>query len=167
MFFRYSDELYSYSLKILHSSFWAEEAVQVLFCQLWTSRQTLDAVSNPRSFLFKMAANRSIDILRKNERFFRAHIPESQTSENDTSQHVELRESERIIQQAIESLPAKRKLIYLLKNNGELTYDEIANELHVSVHTVRNQLAKAVDNIRTYLIAHGVSMTLILLFSRL
>jgi RNA polymerase sigma-70 factor (ECF subfamily) len=47
------------------------------------------------------------------------------------------KESEHIISQAIETLPAQRKIIYRLNREQYLSYDEIARALRISRHTVK------------------------------
>jgi RNA polymerase sigma-70 factor (ECF subfamily) len=64
---------------------------------------------------------------------------------------VALKEYNQIIQKAIDQLPPQRKLIYYLNREKGLNYQEIANELAISKHTVKNQLSTALQSIRSFI----------------
>jgi RNA polymerase sigma-70 factor (ECF subfamily) len=53
-----------------------------------------------------------------------------------------------------------------MRHEQGLSYDEIANTLGLSRHTVRNQLNLALQNIRSYLLEHGdiTGILILLLF---
>jgi RNA polymerase sigma-70 factor (ECF subfamily) len=161
LFYRYSDELFTYSLKILHTEFWAEEVIQNMFMQLWVHREALRGIDNPRSYLFRIAANRAIDILRANEKAIRLRYMQSVSTVYTPESDLIAKDNENIIEKAIHQLPEKRKLIYQLRNREGMSYEQISEVLHVSKHTVRNQLAKALENIRTYLVSNGIPLLII------
>jgi len=75
-------------------------------------------------------------------------------------QELELR-----VRAAIDKLPPKCKLIYLLSRQEGLKYQEIADTLDISVKTVENQMGIALeklrDDLRTYL-PHLVGITSLL-----
>ncbi|NJO24638.1 MAG: sigma-70 family RNA polymerase sigma factor, partial [Bacteroidia bacterium] len=80
---------------------------------------------------------------------------------NDTGAMVEAKEFNTIIQKAIDRLPPQRKIIYRLNREKGLNYQQIADELHISRHTVKNQLHESVKFIRGLL---RVFISLSLLF---
>ena len=56
-----------------------------------------------------------------------------------------------IIQEAIEQLPERRKMIFLLSRDDGLTYQEIADVLDISVKTVETQIGRSLKWLREYL----------------
>jgi RNA polymerase sigma-70 factor (ECF subfamily) len=58
-------------------------------------------------------------------------------------------------QHAIDLLPEKRKQIFKLRLNDDLTLDEIALKLHISKSVVKKQLYAGVSFVRKYLYKHG------------
>ena len=70
---------------------------------------------------------------------------------NDTEQRLAARESGQLISRAIEKLPAQRKLIFRMNREASLSYQQIAEELQISRHTVKNQLSSALQYLRTCL----------------
>ncbi|HTI94030.1 MAG TPA: sigma-70 family RNA polymerase sigma factor, partial [Puia sp.] len=71
--------------------------------------------------------------------------------EQDAGIKVETKEYHVIIQQAIGQLPPQRRAVYLLSQAEDKPRKEIASLLQISPNTVRNQLAKAIENIVAYL----------------
>jgi RNA polymerase sigma-70 factor (ECF subfamily) len=65
---------------------------------------------------------------------------------------VVAREYSQIIQKAVDQLPPQRKLIYYLNREKGLNYQEIADHLAISKHTVKNQLSTALQSIRHFLL---------------
>lgn len=159
IFYRYSDQLYAYVLKIVNADFWAEEIVQTVFVQLWERRSELGSVENPPSYLFRIAANRAIDWMRRNESEARLQyylVSLDTAPENEVEASFDYRNAERLVREAIRQLPEQRRRIFLLKTEGHKTYEEIAEELQISRHTVRNQLAAAMQTVRKYLLDRGI-----------
>lgn len=166
VFRTYLNPLYKNILKILKYESWAEEVVQQLFTRLWTSRELLADVESPSSYLYRMATNLSLDYLRKQNRevkmLFLLERQAAQQQSTDTSS-PDWRKVQLLLDSAIETLPPQRRLIYRLKYNDELTYDEIAAKLSLSRNTVRNHISNAIEDIRNYLLEHADLASLILL----
>ena len=67
---------------------------------------------------------------------------------NETELNMAARESEKILSQGIDHLPAQRKLIFRMNREQLLNYDQIAGELRISRHTVKNQIFNALQSLR-------------------
>ncbi|BAV05374.1 RNA polymerase sigma-70 factor, ECF subfamily [Filimonas lacunae] len=154
----HSDRLYSYILRITKNDHWAQELVQDVWLQVWLARAVFAQLDNPVAYLNRMAQNRSIDWIRRNKRELKAQyiIQQQQQSPvlNTAAENVDLETTRKLLQQAIESLPAQRRRIFEMKQEG-LSYDEIAAALHISKNTVRNQMVSALHTLRTFLQEHG------------
>ena len=70
------------------------------------------------------------------------YIPDVEEEDIDTS----FRDAE--IWKAIDSLPEKCREIFLMSKRDGLTNEEIADELEISVKTVKNQMTKAFQRLR-------------------
>ena len=55
------------------------------------------------------------------------------------------------IDQAIDSLPEKCRLVFVLSRFEDMTYQEIADQLGISIKTVENQISKALKSLRSAL----------------
>jgi RNA polymerase sigma-70 factor (ECF subfamily) len=60
----------------------------------------------------------------------------------------------RLHQEAIRQLPPQKRIIYTLSRDEELTYEEIAQKLHLSRNTVRNHMTDAIRSVRGYITGH-------------
>lgn len=155
----YAVKLALYVSRFLGSDLWAEEIVQDTFLKLWSIRETIGDIEYPAGFVYRMIANRAKDHLKRQEHEIKLqqHMARylQQANTNTTQEQVDYQMSEKLFRTAIEQLPAQRALVYKMRHEQGLSYEEIARELGLSRHTVRNQLNLALQNIRTYLLAHG------------
>jgi RNA polymerase sigma-70 factor (family 1) len=147
--------LYTLILRLTKSDLYTKDVIQEVFLKLWENRHSIQDIENMESWLYRLTENKVIDFLRKasaNDRLKEAIWDNLQQLRNETESMVTVREYYQIIQKAIDQLPPQRKLIYQLNKEKGLSYKEIANRLHISKHTVKNQLSSAVNSIRSWFI---------------
>ena len=147
-----------YALHYLGSIEQAEDIVQECYMSLWERRYgmgdgSMDALKNPKSYLYTMVRNRCIDLLRKNRNMSEEEISISAQSDEDDFSHTEKLYADEVLQEdsvtearlwtAIDSLPEKCRKIFLMAKRDGLRYEEIAEDLDISENTVRNQISKA------------------------
>ncbi|HRQ52086.1 MAG TPA: sigma-70 family RNA polymerase sigma factor, partial [Agriterribacter sp.] len=101
-----------------------------------------------------LTENKVIDFLRKtaaDKRLRDALWMNMQHMMNETEETISSREYKQIIEKAINHLPPQRKRIYRLSKEQGLNYCQIAHELDISRHTVKNQLFFALRAVRSFL----------------
>jgi RNA polymerase sigma-70 factor (ECF subfamily) len=164
----YAVKLAVYVSRFLGSDLWAEEIVQDTFLKLWTIRETIGAIEYPAGFVYRMIANRTKDHLRHrgHEIRFQQYMVYyfQHASTNTTQDQFDYQTGEKLFRQAVQLLPAQRALVFRMRHEQGLSYDEIAKELGLSRHTVRNLLNLALQNIRNYLLEHGDITGILVLF---
>lgn len=151
LYLAYFDRLYKFAFSILHSAEFAEEAVNDVFLNIWQKRSTLKNIASLSSYLFVSTKNTSFNYLSK----FRK---ERNTSLDDVLVRFEADEltpetafftaeirSE--IEQAINQLPPKTKLVFQMAKVEGMKYKEIADILNISVNTIDNHIATAVKKL--------------------
>jgi RNA polymerase sigma-70 factor (ECF subfamily) len=151
----YKDRLYIYINGFVKSPQVAEELVLDVFMKLWLGRDLLGRIKNFDGFLFRVAHNKSIDILRaaaKDSRlkellWQKIQAPSDLLADRALIHH----EFEDKLREAIDLLSPQRKKIYKLSTEQDLTHDEIAVELNISKSTVNNHIVEARRFIRDYL----------------
>jgi RNA polymerase sigma-70 factor (ECF subfamily) len=155
----YAVKLAIYVSRFLGSDLWAEEIVQDTFLKLWSIRESIAEIEYPAGFVYRMIANRAKDHLKRREheiklqQYLTSHL--QQANANTTQEQVDYQTSIKLFRAAIDQLPAQRALVYKMRHDQGLSYEDIASELGLSRHTVRNLLNLAQQNIRTYLLEHG------------
>ena len=155
----YAVKLAVYVARFLGSDLWAEEIVQDTFLKLWSIRETIGDIEYPAGFVYRMLANRVKDHLKRRGHEIRMqqymiHFFQ-QANTNTTEEQVDYQRGEKLFRQAVMQLPPQRALVFKMRHEQGLSYDEIARQLGLSRHTVRNLLNLALQNIRSYLLEHG------------
>jgi len=153
IYHHYNKRLAPFVDKMVRSPELAEEIVQDIFVHLWINRQLLAHVSHPTAYLFNIATNKTLDYLKKianNAKLMDRIAQRSTEYGNETEERIIFRESAAIIELAVSALPEQRKLIYHLSRNEGLTHEQIAERLHISKHTVKNQMVHALRSIRVF-----------------
>ena len=77
---------------------------------------------------------------------------------------VEFLELSKILQDAINTLPLKRKEVFLLSRYEELTNKEIADKLGIAIKTVEAQITTALKQLKIILAKSGVTVMLLWIF---
>jgi len=150
----YKVELFRAAIRLTKSRVIAEEIIQEVFIGLWISREHLIKVKEPASYIYRILFNRASNYLRKEanqQRIIKAALQHTQSSSDATEQLVDVNDTEHLIEKALGQLPPRQKTVYKLHCQQGLTNDEIASQLHVSQHTIKSHLSKAIGFIRTYL----------------
>ena len=138
----------------------SENIVQDIFLRLWENRDQIPCSGNINAYLFTVVKNRCVDTLRtvKKERFCNLSGIEQQelnlklyALEAFDENGFTLSELERIIQEAILSLPDRCREIFLLSRMEGLTYKEISERLEISTNTIEGQMSAALRKLRVAL----------------
>jgi len=153
VFQQHEHRLYTLALGLVKSEQHVRDIVQEVFLKLWEHRHQLQDIHNIEAWLYRVMENKVIDFLRKaaaDNRLKDAIWNNISQARNDTDEWLEAKEYNRIIQQAIDHLPPQRRRIYCLHKKEGLDHVQIAEELSISRHTVKNQLSAAIQSIRSF-----------------
>ena len=139
----------------------AEDLVQDVFFNLWKRRHEWVPERSAKAYLYGAVRKWALKHLRHQGVVarWRDHakaepIPIADEIGADLSQ----KELERALQEAVERLPERRRLVYELSRKHGLTYAEIALALGVSVKTVEMQMTRALKFLRTRLVAFSPAL---------
>ena len=146
LFRDYAHRLLQFSLAYLKSDEDAEEIVQEVFIKVWSRRKELKPGSSFKSYLFTIAFNfikkRFIKIAR--EKAFKDNIIYSYLEqENDLDKLIDYKSLLGKVEMIINSMPPRRKEIFIKRKYHDLTLKQIAEEMGISPNTVENQLSAA------------------------
>ena len=143
----------------------AREVLQDIFLAIWEKRRHIDANRSLQPYLFRIAENRIIDVFRKaaRDRKLRDRLTgASLTLCSQTEEIVAFKESNALLQQAIDALPPQRKKIFMLCRMEGKTYEEAGKILGVSPGTVNDHMVKAMRTIRGRFTAADLAVLLLL-----
>lgn len=124
----------------------AEEIVSDAFMALWKQRERLLQIENLKVYLYVAVKNLSIRYCSKQVNdwnWSNLHMPSAADTSLSPEDLMISKDTMDNIQQAIEKLPPRCKLIFKLVREDGLKYKEIAELLNVSVKTVEAQVTIA------------------------
>ncbi|MCX2453196.1 sigma-70 family RNA polymerase sigma factor [Pedobacter sp. PLR] len=162
----YSGQMYVNILKMVKDGQIAEELVQELFTKIWHKRELIHNAIDFKAYLYKTGQNLVYDFFRKLQRNqkmqerFRSVVTEYYSHIEEA---LHLKQSEELLEKALNKLSAQQRKVYQLCKIEGYTYKEAAEEMGISVHTVKEYLTKASFLVKAYLIDHlDISMSILL-----
>ena len=168
IFKQYQPFLYKMAIKVVKSPQTAGDIVQNVFLKLVEHRKQLSGINNIEAWLNRVAQNELIDFLRKtaaDNRLKHRLWEEMQLSSTNTQEQIDGRYCKDSIDKAITLLPPQRKLIFKLNRDNGLNYQQIAEALSISKHTVKNHLFLALRSIQRFVSGSlGVIVSYILFY---
>lgn len=163
LFNMFLPRLYPFIIKFTRSEQAAQEIIQETFIRIWLNRDKLNDIKNPAGWLFKVATNECYNYLRKsvlNNNFFDTISSDPDATHDATQEWLDVKELKLLINEAVNKLPAQRKKIFQMSREQGKSIPEIAAELQISPHTVKNTLVISLKFIREHLIKHGIILFL-------
>lgn len=162
---QYYGRIYTIALRYLKVSELAEDIAQHCFTKVWEKRSSLADVDNFNAWFFRMVRNVIIDYFRKkiNEKKYQQSLIECFSAEwNNPEEQLINRQQREIIRESVNNLSAKQRLAYLLSREKGLSYREIADEMNISLNTVKVHISAALKQIKKHLILHRIDVISIL-----
>jgi RNA polymerase sigma-70 factor (ECF subfamily) len=149
------DELVSTLMFILGNRDDAQDAAQEAFLKCWRSRAGVPDVQNLRAWIFRVGLNAAKDMQRSAwHRRSRPLLGEEIMLADRTiapSQGMEDQEDLIRLRRAITTLRQEEKEVFLLRQNGGMTYEQIAEARRSPVGTVKTQMRAALQKLRKVL----------------
>jgi RNA polymerase sigma-70 factor (ECF subfamily) len=149
------DELVSTLWFVLGNRDDAQDIAQEVFLRCWRTQEGLPEVQNLRAWIFRVGLNAAKDLQRS---AWRRRVKPLLGGEimprlDDTPPAMELEERESLeqLRQALMHLRPEEKEVFLLRQNGDLTYEQIAEMSHRPVGTVKTQMRSALQKLRKVL----------------
>lgn len=158
--------LYNYGGKFTSDRDVIKDAIQDLFVKLWEKREELHDVSSPRFYLLKAMRHKMLDALTGKKKFVYEDAPVDDRFEFVLPQeallisHQMSREQEASVLQALNTLTPRQKEVIFLRFYNNLSYEEIAALMSVSVDSCYNLLSKALSAIKKNIVKVGLMLFL-------
>lgn len=154
LFNRYHQAVFQFLLYKTRDTAIAEDLLQETFYKLWKSRQGLNENHSLKNYLYTIADNlvlnhfRHLKVITRHQQ--QNHHGIFRGSDNPDF-ILEEKEWSENLGKAIEGLPEKTRVIFLMSRIEDLTYKEIAEHLSISIKTVEGHMVKALRTLREML----------------
>lgn len=133
----------------------SKDVAQESFISLWNSRESLNPQMNVRSYLFIIARNKSLNLLRnklyavsdpQEKRLINLHIITLES--NYIESRIDSLELEKLIERTYALLPEKIRKTFIMSRKEGLSYEEIALKSGTTVKSVEYQISVALKVFR-------------------
>lgn len=134
----------------------ARDALQETFVKCWRHQDQLDEVQNLKAWIFRIALNTGRDLRQTAWRRRRQPLPDDETmleSKHDGPQTVATQNEQlERVRCALRHLGEDEQEVFLLRQNGDMTYEEIADSLGIPAGTVKTRMRRALMKLREALV---------------
>ena len=154
LFRRYYADLCRVALRFVNNEQEAEDIVQELFVSIWEKRSAQrEDLTSVRAYLRRAARNRSLNFLRDRKRIpvDDGEVPVTIATPKQADFALEQDELRNQIHGAIDALPERCRLVFVMSKIEDMTHKEIAGALDISPKTVENQMTRAYRYLRQWL----------------
>lgn len=160
---QYSRMVYSVCFRMIGNKEEAEDVTQDVFIKVFNSINTFREDSKLSTWVYQITVNTCLNRLRRKKaiNFLSLNFWEDEKGENEMTaesltpkEELEKSEIQKIVQDAINTLPAKQKSAIILSRYEELPYKEIAKIMGVSLSSVESLLFRAKENLAKKLIRY-------------
>ncbi|MEZ0396701.1 MAG: sigma-70 family RNA polymerase sigma factor [Anaerolineales bacterium] len=134
----------------------AEDAAQEAFLRAWINLPSFEPRASLRNWLYRIAVNAALDVLRRKSEETVEDEDMLMVSDQTPGPEEALirREQVELLQRALQALPEASRSVLVLREYGELSYQEIANVLDIPIGTVMSRLNYARNRLREALQNH-------------
>jgi RNA polymerase sigma-70 factor, ECF subfamily len=152
----YQRRLFNYCYRMVGNADDASDATQEAFVRAYRHIGSFRVGEPFLPWLYRIAHNLCIDQLRRKPAALSLDLERDEGREpcattGDPQEYAELSETQRLIEEAVAGLPEKYKAVLILRHGENMTLDEIAEALSLPLNTVKVQLHRAREQLKTRL----------------
>ena len=149
VFVHFAPRVKAFLMKSGTSPDMAEEVAQDVMATLWRKAHLFDpAKASVSTWIFTIARNRRIDMLRKQRRPEPEDLTWGPESEPDQVDVLALQQDSAKLSEALADLPNKQKDLIVRAYYGELTHSEIAEATGLPLGTIKSRIRLALNRLR-------------------
>ncbi|MBB6273935.1 RNA polymerase sigma-70 factor (ECF subfamily) [Pedobacter cryoconitis] len=153
-----------HAYKYLADSDESQDAVQEVFVKFWEIKKEMVNDKNALYYLITAVRNNCISRLRKKVHTISMEDEVVSNQITDTPAEEDKKENtdiQALVDEALALLPPKCGAIFRMSRIDKLTYQQIANELGISIKTVENQMGKAIGIMREFARTHYIPFSIL------
>lgn len=149
LFRHFAPKIKGFLMKSGASESLAEECAQEAMATLWHKAHLFDATrASVATWVFTIARNKKIDMLRKQQRPEPEDLPWGPEAEPDQADVIELQEESERLSYALAELPEKQRSLVEKAYFGDMTHSQIATETGLPLGTIKSRIRLALERLR-------------------
>ncbi len=160
----YEKRVFALTLRMCGNPEDAAEAAQEAFLAVWQGLKFFRGESSFSTWLYRLASNACVDLLRREGRHRAAAGPSLDDEElrletvdpaptpQEAAERAELR---RQIENGLRALPAEYRQVLILREMHQLSYEEIGQTLSLDPGTVKSRISRGRKRLQKFLMESG------------
>lgn len=161
---KYAEKLFLYAMNILKHQEICEDIIQNVFVQLWEKRKD-NNITHLKPYLYQSVKFQVFKSFRsqhfKQEDLTRLNLVDASLN---ASRQIEFDELESLINSLVEKLTPRCREIFIMSRFEEKSNKQIAEELGMSIQTVKNQVSKAIKKLKEQMMQEQIIIYPIIVF---
>lgn len=145
--------LFTFSFRLLKNKEQAEEIVNDALLNVWINRHKLNENLPILPYLYTITRRLSLNSLRSianSQKAIDQLWLQMKLLSNETEESILLGDLKEFTEKAVVNLPPQQQLVFRMSRYEGLSYDEIAAQLNLSRHTVKNHLVSSLKALRAH-----------------
>lgn len=160
----YEKRIFALTRRMCRNPSDAEEAAQETFLAAWQGLRFFRGDASFSTWLYRLASNACVDLLRREGRHRNAAGPSLDDEEADLElpdrapspqQLAERAELRRQIEAGLAALPPDYRQVLILREIHQRTYEEIASVCQLDLGTVKSRISRGRQRLRKILLENG------------
>ena len=160
----YEKKVYALTLRMCKNPDDAAEAAQEAFLAAWQGLKFFRGEASFSTWLYRLASNACVDLLRKEQRHKAAagpslndadtyiEVADDAATPQELAERSELREQ---IEEGLQSLSPEHREVLILRELHQLSYEEIAQTLDLDTGAVKSRISRGRKALRNFLLQSG------------
>lgn len=147
---KYQRPLYAHIFRMLNEHESTNDVLQNVFIKVWRHLDQFREDAKLSTWLFRIAVNESLTWIDNQEKHKTVELPSEERASTTSSPSTS--EIEKKLEQAIKTLPAKQRTVFILRYYDEKPYEEMSIILETSVGALKASYHHAVKKIEEFLL---------------
>ena len=154
---KYQEKLYWLVRRMVIDHDDANDVLQNVFIRVWKGLENFREDSQLYTWLYRIATNESLTFIEQQKKRTSVSLSDEESGLSNkvkADQHFDAQKLEWKLQLAIQQLPEKQRIVFLLRYNEEMPYEEMSKVLETSEGALKASYHHAVKKIEDYMLNH-------------
>ncbi|SFD93608.1 RNA polymerase sigma factor [Spirosoma endophyticum] len=150
----YYSDLFHWGMRLHTDRDFVKDCIQEVFMNLWKLQKSINSVDNVRSYLLVVLKTHILRELANKHRSFKSTLSDDYSFSVEFAADIQLIEEEnevykiRKLEHVINNLPERQKELIYLRFYQDLSFEQIADVMHLGRQSVYNLLQKSLNSLR-------------------